>query len=173
MARRILRRPRSNNKRTIETLRWSGDTFAFLAQTAGSSALNFISAATETDTLMRMRGEIVAWIDAASIPPLLVDCSIGAWVAPQGQGTTIVINPDDDDESPWFFYERFTLGYEEMVTDVIDVPGLTIFRKTIDLKSMRIFRPNQEAQLVFSNVTLAGASAVNCVFSVRGLFGTT
>ncbi len=158
-------------KPKIESLRWSGGTFTFNALSAGSAALTFITASTEEDTLLRMRGEILAYIDAASAPPKLVSVAVGAIKALGGQGTTVVVNPNADDESPWFLYERFTLGYEEMVTDVIDVPGLTVFRKEIDLKAMRIFRPNDEAQLAVANTTLNGASAVNVVVNIRGLFG--
>ena len=61
------------------------------------------------------------------------------------------------------------LGYEEYVVDVIDAPGLTVYRSPIDSKAMRIVR-NQEVQLVVHNTTLIGAASVNV--SVHGRFLT-
>jgi len=69
------------------------------------------------------------------------------------------------------WYDQFVLGYEEMVIDVIDVPGITSYRATIDSKAMRIIR-NQEVQMVTENVTLGTAATVNLVVTGRMLSGT-
>ncbi len=84
----------------------------------------------------------------------------------------MIQNPLTDPEAPWLFYERFALGYEEMVTDVIDVPGITTFRKVIDNKAMRILPEGREVQLVTSNVTVLSAGSFNGVFGFRMLLGT-
>ena len=120
---------------------------------------------------MRIRGELVSWIDGASAPGKAVQIAVGALVMPEGQGTTVVSSPITDDNAPWLFYERFVLGTEEMVTDVVDIPGLTIFRKTIDVKAMRILRADQEMQIVMENATILASSSVNLSFQASALFG--
>ncbi len=155
----------------IRNLRWSRNTFTFANFGAGTAALTFITAGQETDTLMRLRGELLCFLDGTSAPGKLVQIAIGAIVMPEGQGTTVVSSPSTDDTAPWLFYEQFTLGYEEAVTDVISYPGIGIYRKTIDVKAMRILRPDREVQLVVENTTLLSAAAVNLVFGVSGLFG--
>ena len=122
---------------------------------------------------MRIRGELVAYIDAASAPTKLVDVAVGIALVPEGSGTTVLWSPITDEDAPWWYYERFVLGYEEMVTDVIDVPGITSFRSTIDVKGMRIIRPDVEAQIVVENATLQSASSVNVALTARVLFGST
>ena len=89
-----------------------------------------------------------------------------------GSGTTVIQSPLTDPDAPWLFYERFHLGYEEMVIDVVDVPGITSFRKTIDSKAMRILREGREVQLVIENLTVNGAASIDCSFGFRMLLGT-
>ena len=57
------------------------------------------------------------------------------------------------------------------MTDVIDIPGLTSFRKTIDSKAMRILRPGREVQLVFENLTLTSAATIQTALTFRMLLG--
>ncbi len=63
------------------------------------------------------------------------------------------------------------IGYEEMVTDVVDVLGLTSQRLVIDSKAMRIVR-NSEIQMVVENTTIGSALAVNLNVQGRFLSGT-
>ncbi len=155
----------------IQQLRWSGAGQSFLAQSAGSTALAFVSAGTERATLMRLRGELFASMDGAQAPGVLVQVSVGVLVVQEGAATTVRANPVSDSDAPWYLFEQFVLGYEEMVTDVVDVPGITSFRKTIDIKAMRILRPDREMQLVVTNTTLGSAGNVNVHLNSRGLFG--
>ncbi len=158
----------------MESTLWSGNVQTFGAQAAGSAAAVFIGATTDPpQTLLRMRGQLVAWIDGLEIPAVGVDVGVGIALVPEGSGTTVTWSPLQDEDAPWWFYTRFTLGYEEYVTDVIDAPGLTVFRETIDLKGMRIIRPDVEAQIVVEQQTLIGAGTVNIVLSERVLFGAT
>jgi len=167
-------RSRRSGGREIESVRWSVGSSTFLAQSAGTAALNFISAASNPpETLMRMRGNLVASIDGATAPGKLVHIGLGVALVPEGSSTTVTWSPITDGEAPWWFHTQFVLGYEEMVTDVIDVAGLSVFRQTVDLKGMRIIRPDVEAQIVIENVTLDAAVAVNVSMVHRVLFGAT
>jgi len=126
----------------------------------------------EQETLMRIRGELVCALDSVSAPAKLVNVAIGALVVQAGSSTTVIQEPITDAEAPWLFYETFAVGYEEAVVDVIDVPGLSSFRKTIDVKAMRILRPGREVQLVAQAATLNGAMPVNMTFTFRALLGS-
>jgi len=173
----MMAHPRSRRRRggrEIESTRWSGATQSFLALSAGSQALNFISASSDPpETLMRLRGELVATLDGVQAPTSLIDVGVGIALVPEGSSTTVLWSPLTDSDAPWWFYSRFVIGYEEMVADNVDVPQLTSFRQTVDLKAMRIIRPDVEAQIVVEQATLAGSAAINVVMSARALFGST
>ncbi len=161
----------SRSQPRIRNLRWDGALHSFAAFGAGTSAQVMVTAGSDTETLMRIRGELICYKDAASTPGLSAQIAIGAIVMPEGQSTTVVSSPITDDTAPWLFYETFVIGYEEMVTDVVDVPGLSSFRKTVDVKAQRILRPDREVQLVVENVTITGATTVNLMFAFRALLG--
>ncbi len=168
------RRPRGRERFSpkIENLRWDGAVHVFSGLSAGTAGQVMVTAADTKDTIMRIRGEVVGWLDGAQAAGVAgVEIGIGCLVMPEGQSTTVVSSPIADVSAPWLFYERFTLAYDEMVIDVIDVPQVTSFRKTIDVKAMRILRPDRELQLVFEQATVIGAASVNCIFNFRMLLG--
>ena len=166
------RRSNSRFEKVIDDVRWSGANHSFLAATAGSSAQLMVSDG-DRETILRIRGEIISYGDGVQDPDgALIDCALGAMVVQAGSGTTVIQAPLTDEDAPWFFYERWQLGYEEMVVDVIDVPGITSYRKTIDSKSMRILREGREVQLVFEQITLNNAMTANTSFGFRMLLGT-
>jgi len=123
------------------------------------------------DTIMRTRGQLMASIDGASAPGKAVRVGIGFVIVPEGTGSTVLWAPLTDPNAPWFFYSTFVLGYEEMVTDVVDVPGLSSYRETIDSKAMRKGPPDTEVQVVFENATILSASSVNLFVQGRFLLG--
>ena len=165
------RRRSKNFEKSIDVLRWAGANHLFQAVSAGSAAQLMVSDGA-TETIMRIRGEVLCWNDATIAPPRSVEVALGAMVVQAGSGTTVIQAPLTDPDAPWFFYERFTIGYEEPVTDVIDIPGITSIRKVIDSKSMRILRPGREVQLVMEQATLGAASSVNLSFGFRMLLGS-
>ncbi len=158
--------------KVIDETRWLGANNRADALSAGSAGQVFVTEGTFTETVLRMRGELVGYIDGASAPGKLVSCAVGIHVVQAGTGATIVNAPITDPSAPWWFYERFTIGYEEMVTDVVGAPGLSVFRKTVDAKSMRILKAGEEMQIVFQNATLQTASAVNISLDFRLLLGS-
>ncbi len=148
---------------------WQLSTGLFAAQGTGSVALNFGVAGTLPSTLLRIRGEISGYLDAASAPGLGVEVTYGIVVVPEGQGTTVIWDPVTDDLAPWLLWGTAFLGYEEMVTDVIDVPGITSFRHMIDNKAMRRLKADTELQFVMTNTTVFTAKSVNLAYSLRFL----
>jgi len=162
---------RSRQEKVIDITRWGGSSHTVSALGAGTVAQTYISDG-RTETILRIRGELLVFVDAASAPGKMVRVGVGALVVQVGSGSTVIQSPLSDPDAPWLFYEVMTVGYEEMVTDVIDVPGLTSVRKTIDNKAMRVLRPGREVQLVFENQTLHTATNVNISWQNRTLLGS-
>jgi len=164
MARQFTRRVR---RRT----RWVAGTSAhvFSGLAAGTIGSTFITTGTAEETLIRIRGSLLAWVDGLETPGPSALIGVGLIVMPEGQGATVLTSPISDGNAPWIWISRFILGYEEMVTDVIDVPGLTSYREVVDSKAMRIIRPDRELQLVAENVTSTSALSVNIHMDARVL----
>jgi len=165
-------RPRRGGKK-IDNLVWSAVQGAMSAVSAGQQALNAIgvSAINRPVTIMRTRGSVDVWIDGAQVPGKGLLVSWGLIVVPEGSGTSVIYQPVSDDNADWFGYGTTALGYEEMVTDVIDIPGLTHHRFEVDIKAMRRLGPDEEVQFVLENTTQQSAAAINCVFGFRFLLG--
>ncbi len=166
-------RRRSGKK--IDTTRWVG-AFGGTAGTglsAGTLGVALLSSATLAETIMRFRGTLLAYMDAAGAPLRGVRVSVGLILVPEGTGSTVLWSPFTDENAPWFYYSSFVLAYEEMVIDVVDVPQASGYREVIDNKAMRIIRPDTEVQMVVENTTLAGAGAasINVELSGRILLG--
>ncbi len=162
-------RRRSGKK--IDFTHWTYSSFAVAAQGAGTLGANFFGAQHLPETLLRFRGNWLCYVDGPSAPGKLVSIGIGMIMVPEGTGSTVLWSPISDGDAPWIWVDYAELGTEEMVTDVIDVPGITSFRASIDSKAMRIIK-NQELQIVVENATILSASSVNITMSGRGLFGT-
>ncbi len=156
----------------IDNLRWLGSTVAtFGAFGAGSSALTVVAAGSPRDTIMRTRGEVLIGLDSAQSPGALVLISMGLVLVPEGQGTTVIWDPFGDSEAPWFWHQEVSIGYEEMVTDVVANQGIQFARIVVDSKAMRKANVDEEIQLVVTNTTLLTARSVNISASFRFLLG--
>ncbi len=163
-------RRRSGFQKKINNVHWNGFVATSAAQSAGSAAATLFVAAHGTETILRMRGNSVTWVDSTSAPGIGARVGVGAILVPEGTGTTVLWSPITDPDAPWLYYSSFFVGYEEMVTDVVDVAGLSIFRDVIDVKAMRISR-NTELQCVVENVTFGSAVSINNVVEGRLLSG--
>ena len=162
-------RRRSGKK--IDFVHWTYNSAANAAQAAGTSALNWAPAQHDPETLLRFRGHLSAFVDGAAAPGEWASIGIGMILVPEGTGTTVLWSPISDGDAPWIWVSYFELAYEEYVNDVVDCPGMTSFRETVDNKAMRIVR-NQEIQIVAENATLGAALSVNWALSGRVLSGT-
>jgi len=164
-------RARSRFPKKIDNLRWDGWNLSALSFGAGQSASVFRSAGTLPETLMRLRGNFLGYLDGTQAPGALVLISVGIILVPEATGSTVLWSPVADDNAPWLWYTSFHLGYEEYVTDVIDAVGAPVYRETIDNKAMRRIRSDVEVQIVFENTTIGSAASVNLVTSGRLLQG--
>ena len=161
---------RGRFQKKIDTVHWTYGSFSFLAQSAGTAAVQTHPAQHLPETLLRTRGEIVVTVDGPQTPGKLVSIGVGLILVPDGQGSTVTWSPISDGDAPWFWVDYFILGYEEAVTDVIDIPVLSGVRRVIDSQAMRKIR-NREIQAVVENATVNGAVGVNVAANIRILAG--
>ena len=123
---------------------WDLGAFNILAFSAGTSG-GAMFIANRSLTVVRSRGEVLTWLDATSAPGIFVQVAMGLYVVPEDSGSVVTVNPlSDTGASDFFWFDTFTLGYEEMVTDVIDIPLLTAKRSVIDAKAMRKMKSGQQ-----------------------------
>ncbi len=162
-------RRRSGKK--IDSTRWTRTNATFLAQSAGAAAIELLASGTDTETILRTRGHLLAFLDGTQAPGVLVLMSVGFILVPEGTGTTVLWSPNADPNAPWLYIARFVLGYEEYVTDVVSAQGAAVFREVIDSKAMRVIRPDTEVQCVTENNTLASAGTVNLTITSHMLLG--
>ncbi len=161
---------RSRGKK-IDFVHWTGFSGSFLAQGAGTVAQTLFTAQHLPETIMRSRGELAVWLDGAQGGGENIRVGVGFCIVPEGTGSTVLWSPLTDADAPWFYYESFTLAYEEAVADVIDFPVISAVRKVIDSKAMRKIPQTSEIQVVLEQVTVGLASSLNAVFVGRMLNG--
>ncbi len=161
----------ANRTKKIDNVIWDLSANFIGSLSAGAQAINFAGVGTTPTTLLRQRGEVFGILDGTQVPGVAVRLTYGLIKVPEGSSTTVQYDPVADSNAPWIIYGAGHLAYEEMVTDVIDVPSLTGFRERIDGKAMRRIRPDEELQWVFTNTTLNSAGNVSCGFYIRWLQG--
>ncbi len=161
---------RRRTGKKIDFVHWTGFSVHADALAAGSIASTAIAAAHEPETILRMRGEFAAYLDGTGAPGVKVQVAAGLILVPEGTGTTVLWSPFTDADAPWLWYDIGILAHEELVVDVIDIPGMSSYRRVVDNKAMRITR-NQEVQFVVENSSLLTAKNVNVSLVGRTLTG--
>ncbi len=162
---------RGGFQKKIDTLHWTYGSFGPVARSAGTTGETVYPAQHLPETIMRIRGEYVAYADATQAPGGQIALGLGLILVPEGTGTTVLWSPITDGDAPWIWVDYAIIGYEEMVADVIDVPGITSVRRVIDSKAMRKVR-NREVQFVVENATTLTAMTANISGNVRLLAGS-
>ena len=166
---------RRRSGRVIDKVRWTGDVLiGHAGLAAGSAATELYALGDQEDsvTVMRARGLVTAWMDAAGAPGRVVQVAIGVRVAAKGTGSTVGIASLTEAEGDWMIWQTATIGYEEMVTDVVSVQGLTLYRFEIDSKAMRRMKPGEELQFVVAQATLQASGSVNVMGQIWFLLGS-
>ncbi len=166
-------RQRGRSRATRLSRRWTGFTGSFLNKAIGVGALQLLTPSTILDTILRTRGHMLASVNEVQAPGQLAELAVGFIVLQEGRAVGgAVPSPLTDRNADWFWYTSFILGYEEMVTDVIDVPELSAYREVIDSKAMRLGPPDTEIAVVMESVTLSGtAMTFNVAVTGRFLLG--
>ena len=162
---------RSRHAKKIDTVHWTGSTFTFLAQAAGTVGQTLFAAQHLPETLLRLRGRWVGLITAAQGVSGLTNITCGVIQVPEGTGSTVLWSPTTDADAPWIWWDTMFVGHEEAVVDVIGVQAILGNQFAIDSKAMRKQR-NTELQVVLESVTVNQAVSVDVAGEVRALHGS-
>ena len=147
-------------------LRWTGGRQSFQALNGGTSAQGVIvTAGITSQTLMRIRGELLLIVTGAETSGDSADIGVGLLL--QQAGATATSLPLADDEAPFIWYARHVLTTRAAA--VSDALGARVVRTVIDNKAMRVIRPDQELVVIANNLTIAGALQVDVHVSMRFL----
>ena len=161
---------RGRHAKKIDSVHWTYGSWSIGAMSAGTQGASVLNAQHLPETLLRIRGENVVYVDATAAPGTLAAITSGLILVPEGTSSTVLWSPITDGDAPWIWWDSVIVGHEEMVTDVIAVQEMLGARRVIDNKAMRRIR-NQEVQFVVENATLLGAESVNVFGAARFLSG--
>ena len=159
------RSSRSGGKTRYE---WTPAFGESVALAAGAAVAFLLGTATQSETVMRVRGELLLSLDG----PADLDSTVAGWgimVLPPGAvagGVTAV--PSTDGEADWLAYGRVPLRAEQLASGS-DAQWWS--RVMVDSKAMRRLREADELALVVENATLAGGVGMNVTFGLRILTG--
>ncbi len=166
---------RGRHAKKIETVHWT--LASPIEAVALSSGAAFAATATAAqhlpETLLRIRGEIIALINGVSGTDVGAQVFTGLILVPEGTGSTVLWGPSSDGDAPWIWWDVMHLVYDEFVTDVVAATEISSGRRIIDSKSMRKIR-NQELQFVVENNGFTGLTnaAITMAATVRVLTGS-
>ena len=164
-------RQRGRQGRSIDVLRWTGDTLInFAAISAPGAALSLFQAGeTSKFTIMRTRGRILVALDSTAADGDAVLVTVGMKVVPKGTDAMVLINPVSEAEGDWFVWDTTALIQD--ISQPIQ-SGASWYRFDIDSKAMRRLGPGQQIQLNVANATLGTAQAINAFGQIRMLLGS-
>ena len=172
MARRQTRTMIPRPAKKLDHTNWEYSTGSGAGIASGAtSGQAFSTVGSRPATLLRIRGEVTGFLDTSQATGIGALITYGIILVPEGSGATVQFSPVSDGNAPWLLWGSGFVGYEEMVTDVIEISGLPMFRHVIDNKAMRIIRPDVEMQFVVENTTVFVASGINYAYSLRWLQG--
>ncbi len=151
-------------KTDYEWLTW---TFTSLALSAGTAAAT-LSTAIGSQTIYRLRGSVLVWLDGTPVAGDAVRVGLGVHVATEDIGTSVLASPLTDTGTPWLWSWFGALAAE---VDQNEFGGLAVARVDIDSKAMRRIKSAQAVQFVVEVATVGTAQAINVVAQGRCLFG--
>ena len=151
----------------IQSVVWKGIGAVFESLVNGATAaFAVLSAQTQPETILRIRGEWLAGFANPLAPDTGATVRVGLILVPEGTGTTVLWAPGTDVGAPWIWWDALTLLYAEAVTDVIGSQMTAGGRRVIDSKAMRI-RRNQELQCVIENTTVGSLTTASVMADVQ------
>jgi len=157
---------RSSGRRA--DLRWTGGLASFAALSAGSSAVAVLTQGNTSQTLMRVRGNVLANVEGAEAQGDSAEIGISLLLGQAGLGAAeIESTPLGDPDAPFIWYTRFVLA--AVGTGADDALGGRVYREVVDNKAMRVIRPDQELYVVVESLTISGALAADVHVGLRML----
>ena len=163
---------RRGSGKTIDSVRWTGDVVTQMLAVSASAAVQQYAVGDQevAPTILRTRGFLLLWMDAAVAAGEAMHLAIGLRTAPKGSGATVAITPISEAEADWFVWRSVTLAAESVATG--GILNTSFYKMEIDSKAMRKMKPGQEIQLVLGYLNIVGGAAVNVAGQLRFLLGS-
>ena len=147
---------------------WEGVTTLSLALAASGVTTAVVFLADQSETLVRMRGEVLVWLDASGSAQGDA-CVVACGLIVASLGSTQAVDPINEGGANWLWHSFFTLATESAIANAVTAPDSASRRLIIDNKAMRKLREDEEIQFIVANQDIAGAPVVNVVAGLRAL----
>ncbi len=149
---------------------WTSFGTSALALAANGTAAVAFHTFLQTNTVYRIRGELLCWLDAGQAAGDVMRVGVGIQVGMEDIDTTVLTSPLADTDVPWMWSYFGHLAAESQTAGA-DLAGLSFARIPIDTKAMRRVKNQQVLQVVFETVTVGGAEVCNFAVAGRVLTG--
>ncbi len=148
--------------------RWGLGSTSGIDVAIGSTQAVLFAGGTLSETLMRIRGDIVVGLGATGSTDGDA-VLIGAGLIVTQSGATATSLPLTDGDAPFVWHQTFNLlegaaGRGEAITS-----GM---RAVIDNKSMRVLRPDQDLVLIVESADIVGAPTISFAVAMRFLLAS-
>ena len=143
---------------------WVLSTVAGAVSAGGSAAPAGVLTTSRTITVNRVRGELLASIDAPTDGDrcILAAGIIVASADALAAGATSLPHPIDDGNAPWLWH-----GFIPLLAQAANLEHTVAGRLMIDLKAMRRMKPNEVLAFTLAIDSLAGTPAIDFVTGMR------
>ena len=162
-------RQRSSGRKTDYT--WELARGSDFLVAAGGDSVRTVGDFTQAETLIRIRGEVLVWLDpATSEVGDALEVAWGVLRAPTGILSEVGVNPIQDGGAPWVAYGVATLASE--IANFVGVnEGSLMKRFEVDNKAMRKLRDAETLYFVLRTSSIVGSPTMNYGFMLRFLTG--
>ncbi len=133
---------------------------------AGAIAEASLFASDTAETLMRVRGKVLTWLDAGG-SAIGDTCVVGMGLIVAPTGATVAVSPITEGGANWLWVDYSVLGTEVAVGSV-GSPAESE-RIVVDNKAMRRLREDESIFFVIENQDVVGAPGINMTGAFRGL----
>ena len=148
---------------------WEGQTTFSLAMAAGDITDAVLFTGDRAETIQRVRGDILVWLDgASSVATDSVIVGMGLIVIPRTL-TSAGVSPITEPGGNWLYHKYIVLATEVAVTTARSLGSYA--RVEIDNKSMRRFREDEIVVFTVETQNISGSPQVNVVAGIRILAG--
>ncbi len=160
--------PRGKRSGRRPDYEWQGLAFS-LNSIAEANVFQGVAVVNGAATLMRVRGEILASIDAPTDGDQKV-LGFGIMIVTDAQlaaGPTSVPSPLTVMDGDWLWH-----GFIPLVAQAANLEHTVAGRLTIDSKAMRKLKPNDNVVMIVDGLNIAGTPVADATLGVRALFAS-
>ncbi len=142
---------------------WELSRMTSLATPVGTISQTEMFLSDTAETLVRVRGEVVVWLDATgSTIGDMMQFAWGLLRAPSGS-SDVGVSPLTEGGANWLAYGLASIGTEVALGNLAAAPGLGAAMRIfhVDSKSMRKLREDESVYFILETADITGAPTVN------------